>query len=91
MFTLFTLSSYIISGYDLCTVLGISLTDFGQYRWRLVNCEIGYSSICQSTACVAGHFRCTDGSGCISNSLVCDGIYQCDDHSDEHNCPGLLR
>ncbi|XP_071132432.1 uncharacterized protein [Mytilus edulis] len=74
--------------YDLCTVMTTTLSDNGEYRWTLSNCDIGYSSVCQTSACVAGQFRCSDGSGCISRSWICDGIHQCSDRSDELMCPG---
>ncbi|XP_076073923.1 uncharacterized protein LOC143045353 isoform X3 [Mytilus galloprovincialis] len=74
--------------YDLCTVMTTTLSDNGEYRWTLSNCDIGYSSVCQTSACVAGQFRCSDGSGCISRSWICDGIHQCSDKSDELMCPG---
>ncbi|XP_052070613.1 uncharacterized protein LOC127709241 isoform X2 [Mytilus californianus] len=74
--------------YDLCTVMTTTLSDYGEYRWTLNNCDIGYSSVCQTSACVAGQFRCSDGSGCISRSWICDGIHQCSDRSDELMCPG---
>lgn len=34
----------------------------------------------------AGHAACVNGQ-CIRNEWVCDGIVQCDDSSDEMNCP----
>ncbi|VDI56619.1 collectin sub-family member 12 [Mytilus galloprovincialis] len=74
--------------YDLCTVMTTTLSDNGEYRWTLSNCDIGYSSVCQTSACVAGQFRCSDGSGCLSRSWICDGIHQCSDKSDELMCPG---
>lgn len=36
-----------------------------------------------------GDFRCQDSQGCVSRSLVCDGLAHCHDSSDEVNCPSL--
>ncbi|XP_061720060.1 basement membrane-specific heparan sulfate proteoglycan core protein isoform X2 [Cydia pomonella] len=33
--------------------------------------------------CSETQFRCTDGSSCVDNELICDGRNDCEDHSDE--------
>lgn len=42
--------------------------------------QIAYSSSC---------FRCDNLSSCISPSLVCNGVDNCEDGSDERNCRGF--
>lgn len=37
--------------------------------------------------CTAGSYRCKDGKLCISHSLVCDGMKDCQDGSDETHEP----
>ena len=32
------------------------------------------------------YFSCANGGGCITWSYLCDGKYDCEDHSDEENC-----
>ncbi len=41
--------------------------------------------------CSAGYQRCDDGLQCISEDLVCDGIYNCRDKSDEKQCGKLIQ
>ena len=36
--------------------------------------------------CFPGTFRCKDGRKCIKDSWTCDGVGDCDDHSDESDC-----
>lgn len=36
--------------------------------------------------CLAYQFRCHNSSRCIDKSYRCDGIYDCEDYSDEDNC-----
>ena len=81
-------SPILSSEYDLCTVMNLSTSNYGDNRWTLDHCDIRFSSICQTSACVAGQFRCSDGNGCISKSWICDGVYQCTDRSDEQLCSG---
>ena len=35
--------------------------------------------------CGSGRFKCRSGS-CINGTMVCDGIKQCDDSTDELSC-----
>ena len=44
-----------------------------------VSCELGYCK------CPLMQFHCQSG-GCISYNLVCDGVQDCDDDSDEMSC-----
>ena len=39
-----------------------------------------------SSYCQEYEFRCSDWEGCISDSRVCDGTYDCWDRSDEQGC-----
>ena len=38
--------------------------------------------------CEGGQFQC-DRNKCIPSSWVCDGRFDCDDRTDEIDCPGL--
>jgi hypothetical protein len=38
-----------------------------------------------------GGFQCAHGSRCIPLDQVCDGQYQCQDRSDELDCPVLME
>jgi len=40
---------------------------------------------------LAQHFRCADGSECVLKQHVCNGVYECSDHSDEMDCTGAQR
>ncbi|XP_055911049.1 basement membrane-specific heparan sulfate proteoglycan core protein isoform X7 [Eupeodes corollae] len=43
-------------------------------------------------ACKPNDFKCTSHPHtCVKASMVCDGIYDCTDHSDEFNCPRNSR
>lgn len=35
---------------------------------------------------VVGQFQCAHGKKCIDKSLLCDGVAQCQDQSDEQDC-----
>lgn len=39
-----------------------------------------------ATVCSADQFQCLD-SKCVDKDWHCDGDFDCDDHSDELNCP----
>lgn len=36
--------------------------------------------------CTASQFKCASEGRCISNMYHCDGVFDCDDHSDEVDC-----
>lgn len=38
--------------------------------------------------CIENEFKCRDDSKCIDIDAVCDKIDDCDDGSDERECPG---
>lgn len=44
-------------------------------------------------ACTDAQFSCASGSECIDHSLMCDGLVQCADASDEEStvCEQLMR
>lgn len=37
----------------------------------------------EAIVCDEGQWQCKDGSGCIRHSVLCDGLADCHDHSDE--------
>jgi hypothetical protein len=37
----------------------------------------------EAIICDEGHWQCKDGSGCVRHSMLCDGLSDCHDHSDE--------
>lgn len=47
--------------------------------------DLGFFFVCIKTArgCKPGEFKCKDHLNCINNSLICNGIPDCYDHSDE--------
>lgn len=48
--------------------------------------ENGLSESAVNQCPQAWQFMCADGTECIAQYDVCDGIAQCSDHSDEKNC-----
>lgn len=40
--------------------------------------------------CVAGQFMCISDRRCVPQSSICNGIPECRDGSDEHNCGKLM-
>lgn len=51
---------------------------------------MGYISCCLialKSLFLPGDFMCKDRTKCIDRKLVCDGRFQCFDHSDELGCP----
>lgn len=36
--------------------------------------------------CIPNYWRCLDNGRCIAESSRCNGIYDCQDHSDEQYC-----
>ncbi|KAF3848859.1 hypothetical protein F7725_015356 [Dissostichus mawsoni] len=46
-----------------------------------------FANVCRMFFCLECDFRCNDRRSCVSQSLVCDGRSQCNDGSDELNCP----
>lgn len=47
----------------------------------------------EQLVCIPNHWRCLDNLKCIAESSRCNGIYDCQDHSDEKYCeePGFTR
>ncbi|PAV81139.1 hypothetical protein WR25_22383 [Diploscapter pachys] len=54
--------------------------------WRLSVCNALKPFVCERPACVKGSFFCSSG-GCIDESRHCNGKIDCEDSSDELNCP----
>ena len=75
---------------DSCVNLGITEDDIAdvKHRWRHEQCEMSLYYICEKDACAAEDFRCWDGSTCVNNRWLCDGLSDCGDGSDEDNCDG---
>ncbi|GFN78324.1 cub and sushi domain-containing protein 1 [Plakobranchus ocellatus] len=52
----------------------------------LTLCHEKHASVCVHLACKIYTTRCQDGSGCVPQAKLCDGFWDCRDHSDEENC-----
>ncbi|XP_042229112.1 MAM and LDL-receptor class A domain-containing protein 2-like [Homarus americanus] len=52
--------------------------------------DISYSTKCRTTMCSDYEFFCPL-EGCISNTKVCDFRNDCNDYSDEDNCPAVCH
>ncbi|KAF1759340.1 hypothetical protein GCK72_015805 [Caenorhabditis remanei] len=59
-------------------------------EWRLETCNLLRKFVCERPACVQGSYFCSSGA-CISESKKCNGYADCDDGSDEHNCPSAFH
>ncbi|CAL2041945.1 unnamed protein product [Caenorhabditis brenneri] len=59
-------------------------------EWRLETCNLLRRFVCERAACVQGSYFCSSGS-CISESKKCNGYNDCDDGSDEQNCPQAFQ
>lgn len=59
-------------------------------EWRLETCNLLRKFVCERPACVQGSYFCSSGS-CISESKKCNGHNDCDDGSDEQNCPAAFQ
>ncbi|KAL8564073.1 hypothetical protein ACOMHN_034550 [Nucella lapillus] len=56
----------------------------GRWEGKSMNTRLPF--VCRTDASVHGTFRCRDGKKILSNMWKCDGIYDCEDQSDESNC-----
>lgn len=57
-----------------------------QSVWSLAECEELLPFVCQKQTCPTGSYHCSNGK-CINNAWKCDGEDDCDDRSDEMDCP----
>lgn len=46
---------------------------------------------CPAVLCDLGQFECDGGTKCILDKLVCDGLYDCTDQTDELFCRKYLK
>ena len=47
-----------------------------------------YGPYVSDTTCGPGYFKCMKSEGCIPMKRVCDGHFDCLDHTDEVGCTG---
>ncbi|CAB3409318.1 unnamed protein product [Caenorhabditis bovis] len=59
-------------------------------EWRLETCNLLRRFVCERPACVQGSYFCSSGN-CIPESKKCNGLSDCDDGSDEQNCPSAFQ
>jgi len=57
-----------------------------QQDWQLASCEQLQTFLCQKEACPIGSFQCANGK-CINQHFKCDMENDCQDMSDELDCP----
>ncbi|KAL0852381.1 hypothetical protein ABMA28_000578 [Loxostege sticticalis] len=68
------------SGYYVCDIQD----RYGRRTSNYINLHIDGDEECTDT-----QFRCYDNTGCVDVDLLCDGVSDCPDNSDEGNC--ILR
>lgn len=54
--------------------------------WSLAECEDLLPFVCQKITCPTDSYHCSNGK-CINNAWKCDGDDDCEDRSDEMDCP----
>ncbi len=59
----------------------------GTRLWNITNDGCGVTGLAylSLSTCTEDHFNCNDG-GCVDLNSKCDGVNDCHDRSDEHNC-----
>ncbi|XP_028173989.1 basement membrane-specific heparan sulfate proteoglycan core protein isoform X3 [Ostrinia furnacalis] len=68
------------SGHYVCNIQD----RYGRRTSNYINLHIDGDEDCKDT-----QFRCYDNTGCVDVDLLCDGVSDCPDNSDEGNC--ILR